>query len=246
MFFAESPAPPLPRVAESWRLSGDKTGPGIKGEVVNPSDVAFMDDDYFVVADSEGHGLPMYDVNGRALSVVAEGKVWPNCVAATRDGKIVCTDRQTKRTKIFDVTGTCVRELGQDLWDGEFEVNEYMYKLKNVALINTSLRWRHNGYDGVSDHQPHNCLLNRLFGCRSKKTSKLRVTGLCAGNSPETGEFPAQMVSNAENGSIWWRHHVLVNSLFRLNTFILFFIKRHGGTYIFPLWKSHGTSILIL
>ena len=40
------------------------------------------------------------------------------------------------------------------------------------------------------------------------KTSKLRVTGLCAGNSPETGEFPAQMASNAENVSIWWRHHV--------------------------------------
>ena len=39
------------------------------------------------------------------------------------------------------------------------------------------------------------------------KTSKLRVTGLCAGNSPETGEFPAQMASNAENVSIWWRHH---------------------------------------
>ena len=42
---------------------------------------------------------------------------------------------------------------------------------------------------------------------RSKKTSKLRVTGLCAGNSPVTGEFPAQMASNAENVSIWWRHH---------------------------------------
>ena len=41
-----------------------------------------------------------------------------------------------------------------------------------------------------------------------KKTSKLRVTGLCAGNSPGTGEFPAQMASNAENVSIWWRHHV--------------------------------------
>ena len=50
-------------------------------------------------------------------------------------------------------------------------------------------------------------LLNRLFGCRSKKTSKLRVTGLCAGNSPGTGEFPTQMASNAENVSIWWRHH---------------------------------------
>ena len=42
----------------------------------------------------------------------------------------------------------------------------------------------------------------------SKKTSKLRVTGLCAGNSPVTGEFPAQMTSNAENVSIWWRHNM--------------------------------------
>ena len=42
-----------------------------------------------------------------------------------------------------------------------------------------------------------------------KKTSKLRVTGLRVGNSPGTGEFPAQMASNAENVSISWRHHVL-------------------------------------
>ena len=47
-----------------------------------------------------------------------------------------------------------------------------------------SLRWRHNGRYGVSSHQPQDCLLNRIFRRRSKKTSKLRVTGLCAGNSP--------------------------------------------------------------
>ena len=46
------------------------------------------------------------------------------------------------------------------------------------------LQWRHNGRDSVSNHQSHVCLLNRLFRRRSKKTSKLRVTGLCAGNSP--------------------------------------------------------------
>ena len=46
------------------------------------------------------------------------------------------------------------------------------------------LWWRHNGRDCVSNHQPHDCLLNRLFGRRSKKTSKLCVTGLCVGNSP--------------------------------------------------------------
>ena len=46
-----------------------------------------------------------------------------------------------------------------------------------------SLQWHHNGHDGVSNHQPHHCLLNCLFRCRSKKASKLRVTGLCEGNS---------------------------------------------------------------
>ena len=70
-----------------------------------------------------------------------------------------------------------------------------------------TLQWRHNERDGVSNHQPHDCLLNRLFGRRSNKTSKLRVTGLCVVNSPVTGEFPAQRASNAENVSIWWRHH---------------------------------------
>ena len=70
-----------------------------------------------------------------------------------------------------------------------------------------TLRWRHNERDSVSNHQPRDGLLNCLFRRRSKKTSKLRVTGLCVGNSPGTGEFPAQMASNAENVSIWWRHH---------------------------------------
>ena len=36
---------------------------------------------------------------------------------------------------------------------------------------------------------------------------KLRDIGLCVGNSPVAGEFPAQKASNAENVSIWWRHH---------------------------------------
>ena len=70
-----------------------------------------------------------------------------------------------------------------------------------------TLRWRHNESDGISNHQHHDCLLNRLFRHRSKKTWKLRVTGLCVGNSPGTGEFPAQMASSAENVSISWRYH---------------------------------------
>ena len=77
----------------------------------------------------------------------------------------------------------------------------------NLFICLETLHWRHNERDGVSNHQPHDCLLKRLFGRRSMKTSKLRITGLCEGNSPVTGEFPAQRISNAENVSIWWRHH---------------------------------------
>ena len=52
------------------------------------------------------------------------------------------------------------------------------------------------------------CLLNHLFRRRSKKTAKLRVTGLYEGNWPVTHLWiPAHRASNAENVSIWWRHH---------------------------------------
>ena len=77
----------------------------------------------------------------------------------------------------------------------------------------TTLQWCHHERDGVSDHQPHDCLLSCLFRRRSKKTSKLRVTGLCAGNSPVTDEFPTQKVSNTYNVSIWWRHHENINNV---------------------------------
>ena len=74
-------------------------------------------------------------------------------------------------------------------------------------LMKMQLQWCHNERDGVSNHRRLYCLLKRLFRPRSKKTSKLRVTGLCEGYPPVTGGIAAQRVSNAENVSIWWRHH---------------------------------------
>ena len=77
------------------------------------------------------------------------------------------------------------------------------WKIKSMNVVNKcsgvwnvsrrpllTLQWRHNWHDGVSNHPPHDCLLNRLLRCRSKKTPKLRVIGLCEGNSPVAGEFP--------------------------------------------------------
>ena len=81
--------------------------------------------------------------------------------------------------------------------------------LKSLARALLTLHLRHNDHDGVSSHQPQSYLLNRWLRRQSKKTSKLRATGLCVGNLPGTGEFPALMASNAENVSIWWRHDFL-------------------------------------
>ena len=92
----------------------------------------------------------------------------------------------------------CLRDHNQIDW--------FKFPVVNNIFHNT-LRWRHNGRDSVSNHQPHDCLLNRLFRRTSKRTSKFRVTGLCAGNSSGTGELPTQMASNADYVSIWWRHH---------------------------------------
>ena len=72
--------------------------------------------------------------------------------------------------------------------DGGFSKTQCIFMRSGLKyarfLCDFSLHWHHNDHDGVSNYQPHGCLLNRSFGRRSKKTSKLRVTGLRAGNSP--------------------------------------------------------------
>ena len=93
----------------------------------------------------------------------------------------------------------------------------------------------------------------------SKNTSKLRVTGLCEGNSPI---IPAQKTSNAENGSIWWRHHVYTvisfHRLYQRNRSVKFrehFYKRFGARgpkrtkinflWLWILWFSQATNLHI-
>ena len=118
-------------------------------------------------------------------------------------------------------------------------------QLEQLALlwVRYTLQWRHNGHVGLSNHQPRHCLLNRLFRRRSKKTSKLRVNGLCVGNSPMTGEFPAQRTNNAENVSIWWRHHKYILTIWFWNVqhSIL-----HVSAWLFLSLHGHFPSLLRL
>ena len=56
--------------------------------------------------------------------------------------------------------------------------------------IFSKLQWRHKELDGVGNHRRLYCLLNRLFRLKSKKTSKLRLTGLCEGTPSVTVVSP--------------------------------------------------------
>ena len=115
---------------------------------------------------------------------------------------------------------------------GQFGMASVFWCNRRPAIL---LQWRHNGHNSVSNHQPHDCFLKRLFRHRSKKTSKLRVTGLCTRNSPEGGEVPAQMASNAENVSIWWRHHVTLHREinWRVTAFKKGYRKKKSETFVF-------------
>ena len=131
----------------------------------------------------------MTSLNGDALRIVGQFlliKTLMPCDAIWRHNKLV----------------TFSSVYGFVAWP-PFRVNNSP-SIHHIWTINPStLQWRRNDHDGVSIHEPHGSLFRR----RSKKTSKLYVTGLCVENSPVTGEFPAQRASNAENVSIWWRHH---------------------------------------
>ena len=60
----------------------------------------------------------------------------------------------------------------------------------------------------ASNHQPSDYLLNRFFKAQMEENIKAPRHWPLGGNSPVTGEFPAQKASNAENVSIWLCHHV--------------------------------------
>ena len=127
-----------------------------------------------------------------------------------------------------------------------------LFKRYEIRFPQYPLQWCHNERDGVSNHQPHDCLLNYLFRHRSKKTSMFRVTGLCAGNSPVTGVFPAQRASNAENVSIWWRHHASEATtkksswIIRMNSIPTDYIATHYDDVIMMAIASQITSLTIV
>ena len=69
------------------------------------------------------------------------------------------------------------------------KIKDFLGNRNRMVRIFYALQWRHNERECVSNHRFHDCLLTLLFRRRSKKTSKLCVTGLCEGNLPKMFPF---------------------------------------------------------
>ena len=132
----------------------------------------------------------------------------------------------------------------------------------------SSLPWRHNDHDGVSNHQPCGCLLNCLFRRRSKKTPKLRGNGLCVGNSPGPVNSPHKGPATRKmlpfddvimipNHDIQVVSGSIINSLMKATTPIIAMlyidissvstrihgtIVTHVSDIVFPRWKMSWTQ----
>ena len=124
--------------------------------------------------------------NGRAMGCLLWG-FWKNKQCVITAHSIPKLRGNTRLPCIYDIyiydytTCVCIQYGALISWrDTEW-----------CLVTRLPLQWRHNESDGVSNYQSHDCLLNCLFRHKWKKILKLRATGLCARNSPVTGEFSA-------------------------------------------------------
>ena len=118
------------------------------------------------------------------------GLRWVICTR-TPKGCITGTESILRISQSSEVT---LKDMGKN---GQCLTTTKKQSTRRAHIFGMSLQWRHNELDGISNHRRLGCLLNRLLMRRSKKTSKIRVTRLCGGNSPVNSR-----ASNAENVSI--------------------------------------------
>ena len=95
-------------------------------------------------------------------------------LSSTNSSHSIDTNSQKKRLHLHSVVYISKPDSIYTIWQRfRLSCNRCSY------IPQYSLQWCHNGRDGVSNHQPHHCLHNCLFWRRSKKSSNLRVTGVC-------------------------------------------------------------------
>ena len=128
-----------------------------------------------------GNWSHWYKTISQSVSVIVYKEVLPKQIMSFQHTVLVI--RKCCQSKLCHFSTQSSWDVDKSMWIIDSRVSTTNIWVLSAELCMT-LQWRHNDHDGVSNHQPHGCLLKRLFRRRSKKTSKLCVTGLCVGNSP--------------------------------------------------------------
>ena len=138
--------------------------------------------------------------------------------------EFITVDMLTKAILPTNILGQWINQCLTDLFLNRIFLYEYGITKPQLCLDYVPLHWCHNDHGGVSNHQPRGCLLDHLFRRRWKKTSKLRVTGLCAGNSPGP-------VNSPHKGPVMWK-------MFQFDDIIM---AADRATQLVVLWQGSTT-----
>ena len=138
------------------------------------------------------------------------------------------------RTHLHNTTAPC---LFIEIFSQYDVTNNPKWNLKDVTFGCHHSRVRHHSDVLMGSRITGISIVYSTFFLRSRwmKTSKVRATGLCEGNSSVTGEFPTQRMSKEEHISIWSRHHG-IRMTFRLPHFHMHWLlwSAHNNWYLLP------------
>ena len=118
-------------------------------------------------------------LNNAKAEIFRDNNMWVNII--TTDDLAPGIAKWVKWNRFTHADTTQIRLWGYSYTHWKQSKAKQNKTHKTLLVTKTELQWRHNERDGVSNQRRLECLLKRLFRCRSRKTSKLSVTGLCGG-----------------------------------------------------------------
>ena len=121
--------------------------------------------------------------------------VWHNLIVHPGSPRLKWFSRIVERNNGNDILTVSVLNMKQ-----------YLARFTCLAYYQphpaTSLQWRHNECDGLSNHRRFDCLFHAQIKENIKAPRHKPLWG------EFTGDRPTRRASNAKNVSIWWRHHM--------------------------------------
>jgi DNA-binding beta-propeller fold protein YncE len=153
-----------------WKAEKQRSNDPL-GELWNPCGVSFLQhDEGLVVAEYDmatprNNKLCIFDVNGKRVSVLAQGQIQPLGVALTREGHIAVTDCKGKRVKIMTLNGQTIADIGKGQfgWPYGITVNS-----RGQLVVTDAFS------DSVSIYNPSDGKRIRQFGSSGTRDANFR------------------------------------------------------------------------